>query len=199
MKREIEQYLIERAVEGDAEAFGEIYRLLRDSIYGFAFRMTNENAIAEDITQEVFMFFIKQPEKFDSSRGATLFSFLCGVARNKIFNHLKKSGTRLETNNFETVDFENLTNGNAGSPLKILLDKEFSVKVEESVAALSPFQREVLLLREMEDFSYEEIARITETGIGVVKSRLFRARRALANELSPYIKSEKEEIIYEVH
>ena len=144
------------------------------------------------------MFFIKHPEKFDVSRG-TLFSFLCGVARNKIFNYLKKGGTRLETNNFETLDFENLTNGNGRSPLKILLDKEFSVKVEESFAALSPFQREVLLLREMEDFSYEEIARITETEIGVVKSRLFRARRALANELAPYIKSEKEEIIYEVH
>lgn len=198
MKREIKQYLIERAVEGDAEAFGEIYRLLRDSIYGFAFRMTNENVIAEDITQDVFMFFIRYPEKFDISRG-TLFSFLCGVARNKIFNHLKKSGTRREANNFETIDFENMTDGNGRSPLKILLDKEFSAKVEESVAALSPFQREVLLLREMEDFSYEEIARITETEIGVVKSRLFRARRALANELAPYLKNGKEEIIYEVH
>ena len=156
-------------------------------------------ATAEDITQEVFMFFIKYPEKFDAARGATLFSFLCGVARNKIFNHLKKSGTRLETNNFETTDFENLTNGNGKSPLKILLDKEFSVKVEECVAKLSPFQREVLLLREMEDFSYEEIARITETEIGVVKSRLYRARRALANELAPYLKNEKEEFIYEVH
>ncbi len=198
MKREIKQYLIERAVEGDAEAFGEIYRLLRDSIYGFAFRMTNENVIAEDITQDVFMFFIRYPEKFDISRG-TLFSFLCGVARNKIFNHLKKSGTRREANNFETIDFENLTDGNGRSPLKILLDKEFSAKVKESVAALSPFQREVLLLREMEDFSYEEIARITETEIGVVKSRLFRARRTLANELAPYLKNGKEEIIYEVH
>ena len=191
--------MIERAVEGDAKAFGEIYSALKDAIYGFAFRMTNESATAEDITQEVFMFLIKYPEKFDAARGATLFSFLCGVARNKIFNHLKKSGTRLETNNFETTDFENLTNGNGKSPLKILLDKESSVKVEECVAKLSPFQREVLLLREMEEFSYEEIAQITETEIGVVKSRLYRARRALANELAPYLKNEKEEFIYEVH
>lgn len=196
MKREIKQYLIEKAVEGDAEAFGEIYFLLRDAIYGFAFRMTNETSIAEDITQEVFMFFIKYPENFDSSRG-TLFSFLCGVARNKVFNHLKKSGTRLEANNFETEDFENLTNGNGKSPLQILLDKEFSVKVEECAAKLSPFQREVLILREMEDLSYEEIAKITETDIGVVKSRLYRARRALAGELAPYLEN-KEEKCYEV-
>ena len=199
MKREIKQYLIEKAVKGDAEAFGEIYFALKDAIYGFAFRMTNETAIAEDITQEVFMFFIKHPEKFDASRGANLFSFLCGVARNKIFNHLKKSGTRLEINNFESRDFENLTNDNGKSPLKILLDKEFSAKVEECVMRLSPFQREVLLLRETEDFSYGEIAVITQTEIGVVKSRLYRARRALANDLAPYVKSEKEENVYELH
>ena len=197
MKREIKQFLIEKAVEGDAEAFGEIYFLLRDAIYGFALRMTNETAIAEDITQEVFMFFIKFPEKFDSSRG-TLFSFLCGVARNKIYNHLKKSGTRLETNNFETKEFENLTNGNGKSPLTNLLDKEFSVKVAESIGKLSPFQREVLILREMEEFSYEEIAGITESEIGVVKSRLYRARRALANKLAPYLKNDEEKC-YEVY
>lgn len=193
MKREIKQYLIEKAAAGDAEAFGEIYRLLRDAIYGFAFRMTNDTGTAEDIAQEVFMFFITSPEKFDSSRG-TLFSFLCGVARNKVFNHLKKSGTRLETNNFESKDFENFTNGVGNTPLKILLDKEFSAKVEQSVAALLPFQREVLLLREMEEFSYEEIAEITQTEIGIVKSRLYRARRALARELAPYIKNEEEQI-----
>ena len=197
MKREIKQSVIEQAIAGDAEAFGEIYFKLRDAIYGFSLRMLNESGIAEDVTQEVFMFFIKHPEKFDASRG-TLFSFLCGVARNKVFNYLKKNGTRLETNNFETEDFENLSNGNGKTPLKELLDKEFSSKVEESVAKLSPFQREVLILREMQDFSYEEIAEITESEIGVVKSRLYRARRALANELAPYLKND-EEYFYEVH
>ena len=195
MKREIKQNLINKAVEGDREAFGEIYFLLRDAIYGFAFRMTNETAIAEEITQEVFMFFIKYPMKFDASR-ASLFTFLCGVARNKILNHLKKSGTRLEFNNFETNDFENLSNGGGKSPLKKLLEEELAEKVEECLEKLSPFQRETLILREMEDFSYEEIAEITETEIGVVKSRLYRARRALAKELYPYV---KEEGVYEVH
>ena len=188
--------MIEKAVGGDREAFGEIYFLLRDSIYGFAYRMTNETWIAEEITQEVFMFFIKYPAKFDESR-SSLFTFLCGVTRNKVLNYLKKSGTRLESNGFETKDFENRTNGNGKSPLKNLLDKEFSRKVEESLKKLSPFQRETLILREMEVFSYEEIAEITGTEIGVVKSRLYRARRALAKELAPYL-AEKESI-YEVH
>ncbi len=63
---------------------------------------------------------------------------------------------------------------------------------------LSPFQREVLLLREIEDLSYDEIAKITETSVGVVKGRLYRARQTLAVELTPYVKSE-EVGIYEVH
>lgn len=197
MKRDIKQHLIERAIDGDAEAFGEIYFLLRNSIYRFAFRMTKQEPIAEDITQEVFMFFIKFPEKFDESKG-TFFSFLCGVARNKILNHLKKSGTRLETNNFEIQEFENITNGKGNSPLKELLNKEFNEKVEECIAELSPFQREALLLREMEDLSYEEIAEIIKADVGVVKSRLYRARQTLVNELAPYLES-KEENVYEVH
>ena len=197
MKPEIKQNLIERAMDGDVEAFSEIYYLLRDAIYGFALRMTNDNAVAEDVTQEVFMFFVKYPERFDSTSG-TLSSFLSGVARNKIFNYLKKSGTRLELNNFETEDFENLANGNGRSPLHVLLDKELVERVKECVAKLSPLQREVVILREMEDFSYEEIAEITQTDIGIVKSRLYRARRTLANDLVPYMKNEGEKF-YEMH
>lgn len=197
MKREIKQYLIEKAIDGDEEAFGEIYFALRDSIYGYARRMIGETAAAEDITQEVFMFFVKHPRKFDASRG-TLFSFLCGVARNKVFNYLKKSGTKFEAGNYETEDFDEPINTSEKSPLTILLDREFAAKVEECVANLAPLQREALILREMEDFSYSEIARLTESEIGIVKSRLSRARRALARELAPYMKNEKE-YFYEMH
>ena len=194
MKREIEQNLIKRVCNGDKEAFSEIYFSLKDSLFGFAFRMVNKRTIAEEITQEVFIFFIENADKYDFEKG-NLFSFLCGVARNKILNHLKKSGTRLEANNFETEQFENFPNNH--SPFRNLLNKEFSEKIEQCVAELSPFQREVILLREVEDLSYEEIAEITDTNIGVVKGRLYRARRTLASELAPFVKSE--EVLYEVH
>ena len=196
MNREIEQYLIERASAGDAEAFGEIYFRLKDSIYSFAYRMTNQVQIAEEIAQEVFVFFIEHPEKYKADKG-TLFAFLCGITRNKVFNHLKKSGNRLETNNFETEHLENLANTDKNTPFGQLLDKEFSEKVEECMMNLSPFQKEVLLLREVEGSSYKEIAEITETNIGVVKGRLYRARRTLASQLAPYLKTQ--EVTYEVH
>lgn len=198
MRKEIEQKLIERSCAGDAEAFNEIYFLLKDSIYGFAFRMTKQNQIAEEITQEVFMFFIENSDKYETKKGS-LFSFLCGVTRNKVLNYLKKSGTRLESNNLDAESFENITKDNGNSPFKKLLDKEFFKKIEESVSELSPLQREVILLREMDDLSYEEIADITQSNIGVVKGRLYRARQTLAKKLAPYIKNEEEVNTYEVH
>lgn len=196
MNKEIEQNLIDRSRRGDAEAFTEIYFSLKDSIYGFAYRMINRSSIAEEITQEVFIFFIENSGKYDAGKGS-LFSFLCGVARNKVLNHLKKSGVRLETNDLEREPFENPANPNKSSPIGNLLEKEFSEKLEECVLKLSPYQKEVLLLREVEDLSYEEIAGITETNIGTVKSRLYRARCALAIEFAPYMKTE--EVKYEVH
>lgn len=168
---------------------------MRDSIYGFAYRMTGETGVAEDITQEVFVFLVENPRKYDPERGS-LFSFLCGVARNRVLNHLKKSGTRLESNFSEPGGLENRPKGGERSPLRLLLDKEIAAKVEDGIQNLSPFQREVLLLREMEELSYEEIAEITRTDVGVVKGRLYRARRALAEELAPYL---KEECVYELH
>jgi RNA polymerase sigma-70 factor (ECF subfamily) len=196
LKLEIQQNLIDRANDGDIDAFTTIYLLLKDSIYGFAYRMTNQTPIAEEIVQEVFVFFIENPEKYRSDRGS-LFSFLCGIARNKILNHLKKCGTKLEKNNFEDRDLEVLIKANGNSPLKDLLTKEFSEKVEQSVGELSPFQREVLILREMEDLSYREISEVTKSDIGVVKGRLYRARRSLARELAPYMES-KEVKTYEL-
>ncbi|NNE98179.1 MAG: RNA polymerase sigma factor [Pyrinomonadaceae bacterium] len=196
MRQEVEKNLIDQSRAGDADAFSEIYSLLKDSIYGFAYRMTNEQPIAEEITQEVFIFFIENPDKYDSKQGR-LFSFLCGVARNKALNHLKKSGTRLEANSLDEERIESLAGGNGNSPVNNVLDQEFSEKIEECVAQLSPFQKEVLILRELEDLSYEEIARITDTSVGVIKGRLHRARQTLAKILAPYI--EGKEVLYEVH
>ena len=105
--RNIETELIEKAAEGDAAAFGKIYFLLRDPIYGFAFRMLGENSTAEDITQETFVFFIENSKKYQAERGSLL-SFLCGVARNRILHHLRKNGDRFDQSQDE---IDNRTGG----------------------------------------------------------------------------------------
>lgn len=197
LKQFIDEQLINKAINGDSAAFGEIYFSLRDSIFGFAYRMLNEAAVAEDIAQDVFIFFIENPHKYQPTRG-TLFSFLCGVARNRVMHHLRKSGTRAELNWEEDEDFVEPKDETGCDPLKILLEAELAEKVEKEIAKLSPPLREVVLLREMQEFSYAEIAEITKTDINAVKVRLHRARKILARRLAPYFREGKEEKNYEM-
>ncbi|REJ76073.1 MAG: RNA polymerase sigma factor [Acidobacteria bacterium] len=197
MRIEPDRLLIDSAIRGDADACGEIYLLLKDSIYSFAVRMTNDTAVAEEITQDVFVFFVQNGDRFDPDKGS-LFSFLCGVARNKILNHLTRSGTRLERSETEPGDLNGTDGSPVGSPLNLLLGKEFSEVLEEGITALSALQREALLLREMEELSYKEISEITETEVSVIKGRIHRARKALAVSLAPYLKDSRTNA-YELH
>jgi RNA polymerase sigma-70 factor (ECF subfamily) len=190
LNRHIETELIEKAAEGDAAAFGKIYFLLRDPIYGFAFRMLGENSVAEDITQETFVFFIENSKKYQAERGSLL-AFLCGVARNRIMHHLRKNKDRLDFSCEETGVFIELPDEIRRNPLEVLLEHELEAKVNEGINELPPLQREAIILREIQEFSYEEIAGITGDDINAVKVRLHRARRNLARRIAPYLKTEK--------
>lgn len=197
LRKEIEITVIEKASQGDAAAFGEIYFTLRDPIYGFVYRMLREISAAEDITQEVFMFLLENPKKYSSERGS-LRAFLCGVARNKTIRYLQRRGTKLELIREETDDLDESPDFLSRSPLDYVLDKELFVQVEECLARLPILQREALILREMEELSCEEIARVTGAEIGAVKVRLHRARKNLAREIAPYLSVKKKEMSYEM-
>jgi RNA polymerase sigma-70 factor (ECF subfamily) len=197
LSRNLETNLIEKAIEGNASAFNEIYLTLRDSIYGFSYRMLGENSLAEDITQEAFIFFIEHPDKYQQERGSLL-SFLCGYARNRIMHLLRKQGCRSEISQDDSDDYIELKDEFGNDPLKILLNGELSAKIEESIAKLPVLQREVIVLRGMQELSYEEIAKIVEVDITVVKMRLYRARRNLSIQLAPYLIAKKESS-YEVY
>lgn len=197
MSSKIDKNLIDKAVKGDAAAFSQIYFGLRGAIYSFSYRMLGNFATAEDVMQEVFLFFIENPQKYNAELGE-LFPFLCGVARNRIFNRLKKQQAQNEIFREDLETFDEPEDQIIHNPLKLLLDEELIEKVEEGIAGLSVLQREVLILREIEGLSYEEIAQITETQLSSVKVRLHRARRNLAKELEPYL-SPCEEKNYEVY
>jgi RNA polymerase sigma-70 factor, ECF subfamily len=196
LSKEIDNNLIEKALKGDSVALSEIYFLLRNSIYGFAYRMLNETAIAEDITQEVFMFFIQNPTKYQPEL-SSLKTFLCAVTRNKIMHHLRKSGNNLEIYHDDTEDFNEPIAAIDCNPLANLLNQELAEKIQNSISQLSPLLREVVLLREVQGLRHEEIAKITEAEVSAVKVRLYRARRILANRLAPYLLN-KEEKFYEM-
>lgn len=185
MKLKIEKELVEKAISKDPIAFGDLYFVLRGSIYGFAFRMLREKTLAENVTQEVFMHFFENPENFDSEVG-DIFPYLCGITRNKIIGHFRKHGTKLEVSEDEMENVEG-QNDLGKNPLGVLLNEELAEKIEEKIAGLSPTFREVLILREIEELSYEEIALITEADLNLVKVRIHRARKQLASALKQYL------------
>jgi len=146
----------------------------KDTIYRFAWRMTNSPDAAEDITQDVFLALLRQSAKFDAARGQ-MRSFLLGVARNLALKALRR-----DQNRWDGLDEEQY----AAQPVDIA-GREIADLINVAVQSLPPFQREVLVLAQYEGLSLEEIARSVEVEVGTVKSRLHRARENLRRMLAP--------------
>ncbi len=186
---------IRRIAEGDAEAFSRLYDLYRNRVFGFAFRMLGSQSIAEDVTQEAFFVLIQYPERFRPELGSMI-TFLCAVARNLILNHFRKRGGEIE-DFLDDEDLQLIESESEPDPLAALLDRELGAKIKESIALLPTLQREVIVLREYQELSYEEISIVVGAEVGVVKARLYRARKTLGKRLAPYLVS-KREVCYEL-
>lgn len=179
---------IAAAARGEAAAFGEIYRRHSGRVFDFAYRMTGSRSTAEDITHDAFVALLRHPERFQPERGS-LPAFLCAIARNHLLHHLRRAETRLVDSAEGLEEHFEIPDPSDETPLTGLLRQELALKIEDAIAALPPIQRETLILREYEELSYEEIAVVIGENLGVVKVRLFRARRALAQKLAPYLLS----------
>lgn len=184
-----------RVADGDAEAFSRLYDRYRDRVFGYAYRMLGSQSIAEDVTHEAFLALIENPERFRPELGS-MKTFLCAVARNCILNHFRKRGAAIE-DFFEDDELQSVIDESEPDPLAALLDRELGVKIKESIALLPPLQREVIVLREFQELSYEEISIVVGAETGVVKARLYRARQTLGKRLAPYLVSNGE-VCYEL-
>ena len=177
--------LVGELSHGNESAFNHVYRAHRDSVFGFVYRMTYDRGLAEDLTHETFVFLIENPERFDPQRGS-LRAFLCGIARGRLSN-LTRRRYRRDVAIDETIELS-LTSQSDGDPLADLLKRELGDHVEACIAQLPEVQREVFILREYHELSYDDLARVTGCEIATVKSRLHRARHAMASALAAYIK-----------
>lgn len=192
-QRDEDSVEIRRIAGGDAEAFSRLYGLYRDRVFGFTYRMLGCQSVAEEATQEAFMALIRHPERFRPELGSML-TFLCAVARNCILNHYRKSG---ETEDVLDEDLCLVRDESEPDPLATLLGKELETKVREAIALLPALQREVIVLREFQELSYDEISVVVGADANVVKARLYRARQTLGKHLAPYLVS-KGELCYEL-
>jgi RNA polymerase sigma-70 factor (ECF subfamily) len=204
--------LVRRMIAGDEEAFSLLYRRRHPSIYRFALHMSGNTAIAEDVTQEVFMALVRDTKRFDPARG-TLGGFLYGIAR----NHLRKrweqdrrlvpllddeidSPSSIENSNHYrngtsgngfhangSAQANGNGNGNGHHPVPLSRDEFASLetigRVRLAIATLPENYREVVVLCELEELSYEEAASALDCPVGTIRSRLHRARALLVEKL----------------
>lgn len=185
--RTIDELLLEKAGAGDQAAFVQIYERHRSAIFRFSYRVSGTVEIAEDITHDCFLSLIKKPENFKATR-ASLRTYLLSAARNLWLKQLRTSGREWAIDDRFEDEFITLDR----QPLRMLLDDELVLKVQEAVSSLSPLQKEALILFEYEGLSLSEIASTVGADAGTVKSRLYRARERLRESLRPYLSTNRE-------
>ena len=178
-----EQKLIVRLKSRDEVAFRAVVQLYQDKVYNLVYRMMGDIQEAEDISQEVFITIFKN---IDAFRGDSLFStWLFRIAINHCKNRLKYLSRRAKgrTQNLEDTPEGKLGQSSIGSSLprpdKMAMGKELESVLQKAMAKLEDEHRTLIVLRDIENMPYSDIAKITGLKPGTVKSRLHRARVAL--------------------
>ena len=170
---------------GTSGAFQALYRRHQGPLYRFALLRCGSPDSAADVVQEVFMGLLTDSFKFDPLRGA-LPNFLFGVARKLILKH---EHPRLREQSLPEPDDEEddpHSTSLAHEPLARLLSDELAEHVRRAIALLPPHYRDVVILYELHELSYLEIADICQIDLGTVRSRLSRGRAAMAKRLASH-------------
>jgi RNA polymerase sigma-70 factor (ECF subfamily) len=176
--------LLRSMLAGDEEALALLYRRRQGGVYRFALQMSGSKTIAEDVTQEVFLFLMRDGHVFDPNRGS-LNAFLLGVARNYVLRRLRGEQLLAPLGDDPDEEIPSLHATNEFCPLEDLTRAETIESVRKAVLSLPPKYREVVVLCELQDLSYVETAEILDCAIGTIRSRLHRARALLLEKLRP--------------
>ncbi len=192
-ERDIDQQLVLRVQRGDKKAFELLVNKYHRKIGRLLSRMIRDQSEIEDITQEAF---IKAYRALPSFRGESAFyTWLYRIAINTAKNYLASLNRRpVLSTEYEDEDGETLDTASQlpdmNTPETELMNRQIVRTVNEAVESLPEELRTAITLREMEGLSYEDIAEVMNCPIGTVRSRIFRAREAIAVRLKPMIESQ---------
>lgn len=176
-----DQRAIEAFQGGDEFAFVSLYNRYKGAVYTFCLKMLLDRAAAQDVLQDTFLRVYENRNRLIQTRSFKAWLFT--IARNQCLNHLRRSGRQ--------VGLEGAPEAvSARTPIAEMEKSEQIELVNRFLAQLKPDYREVLVLREYQNLSYEEIAAITRSTLPAVKSRLFKARRKLAEFMEPVLRSD---------
>jgi RNA polymerase sigma-70 factor (ECF subfamily) len=193
--RDIDQQLVERAQAGDKQAFGLLVSKYQRKLGRLLSRFIRDPGEVEDVAQEAF---IKAYRALPSFRGDSAFyTWLYRIGINTAKNYLVAMGRRAPTTTeFDADEAESFEGGDQlrdiNTPESVLASKEIAATVQKAMEDLPDELRTAIELREIEGLSYEEIASIMNCPIGTVRSRIFRAREAIAARLRPLVDARKD-------
>jgi RNA polymerase sigma-70 factor (ECF subfamily) len=171
---------VQRTLAGDPQAFGELVRRYERDVFNLAYRMLNERGEAEDAAQEAFMRAYVNLDRYDPERPFK--TWLLSITSNHCIDRLRRRRLTWLSLEEPLPPHPALTSDIPG-PEEALLTSERNLLVQEMLADLSPEYRLAVILRYWYDLSYAEIAEMLGTTESAIKSRLFRARQALADYL----------------
>jgi len=193
--RDLDQQLVERAQRGDKYAFELLVSKYQRKLARLLARFIRDPVEVEDVAQEAF---IKAYRALPSFRGESAFyTWLYRIGINTAKNYLVAMGRRAPTRTeFASEDAEGFENGeqlrDINTPESVMMSKEIARTVNDTMDQLPEELRNAITLREIEGLSYEDIAAIMNCPIGTVRSRIFRAREAIAERLRPLLETRKD-------
>jgi RNA polymerase sigma-70 factor (ECF subfamily) len=193
--REIDRQLVERAQRGDKRAFELLVEKYQRKLARLLSRFIRDPAEVEDVTQEAF---IKAYRALPAFRGDSAFyTWLYRIGINTAKNYLMAMGRRAPTSTeVEAEEAEGFEEGeqlrDINTPESLLLSNEIARTVNSTIEALPEELRTAIQMREIEGMSYEDIAKAMDCPIGTVRSRIFRAREAIAEQLRPLLGTRKD-------
>ncbi len=188
-ERDVDQALVERVQRGDKHAFDVLVRKYQYRIIKLVSRFVRNSDEVQDITQEAF---IKAYRAIGGFRGeAAFYTWLYRIAINTAKNYLVSNDRKMLDQALDADDAEQFDSGDwlreFATPERELLATELKQVIFSTIAKLPEELKEAITVREMENLSYEEIAQVMDCPIGTVRSRIFRAREVIDNEIKPLL------------
>ena len=183
--------LLRQGVEG---AYEELLARFQQQVYTLSLRLLNDSSEAADVVQEVFLKVFRNISNFRGQ--STLKTWIYRItineahnARRWFFRHRRRE-VELDTDPEESRNWKEIIPDHSRSPFDMALEGEQHTMIEAALDRINPIFREAVVLRDITDLSYEEIAEILGVSLGTVKSRILRGREALREELAGSLKSE---------